>query len=159
MLIKRYKLFEDMSLVDARDYLQVKLASYKGAEGLYMWKYFEDISTYLLIKYDMNYHRAFDRLKSCWEHFGHRLYSGKEAEKKYKALPQNCHGLPEEAGVFERDPETFVGYNLLDGEVYEERFFDERIAALWALLLIDTYDVNNVGGETKFIERYFTEDN
>jgi len=156
MLIHKFKIFEDLSLSDAKDYLQINLAKYKGAEGLYLWKYYEDVSTYLLVKENMNYNRAFITLKAAWEHFGHRLYSEDEAKKRYEKLPQDCHGLPDEAGVFERGEGIFDAYNLIDGEVYQEYFYDERIAALWALGLIDTFDVRRIGGEKQFIERYFT---
>lgn len=160
MKVYSFKIFENnLSLQDAKDYLQVKLAQYKDAEGLYLWKYYDDISTFLLIKYSMNYHRAFDHLKACWEHFGHRLYSGKDAEKRYKSLPEDLHEYPDEAGVFEREPGLFDAYNVLGGEVYQEYFYDERIAALWALQLIDTFDVRKAGSEKKFIELYFTENN
>lgn len=157
MNIQRFSIFESSpSLEDAKDLLLGRISNEPEAETLYNWKYFEPISNYLLIKNDMNVKRAYEKLSNIWKHYAQNMYSGKEAYDRYKKLDDLLEEgpLPDEVGVFQGSSGRYAGYNLLDGDIYIENFEDERIAALWAVLLIETSDLRKMS-EEQFAKKYF----
>lgn len=160
MKIFKFRIFEDISLEDAKEALLNRLMSLEDAEALYNWKYYEAMSDYLLIKNDMNVNRATDQMKNVWKHYGKRLYSGQEAKDRYLRIDDLIDAgeiKQDEAGVFQGSSGKFAGYNVIDGEIFIESFHDERIAALYAVLLIEASDLRGTT-EEKFAEHYFSQD-
>lgn len=159
MNIHNFSMFESsLSLEDAKDLLLGRVSNELDAETLYNWKYYEPISDYLLIKNDMNVKKAYEKLSNIWKHYAKNMYSGIEAYERYQKLDdllEEGESLPDEVGVFQGSSGRYAGYNLLDGDIYIENFTDERIAALWAVLLIETSDFRKMT-EEQFAERYFS---